>query len=319
MKKIITLLILVSGLSAHAEFGVSAGASFNYKADFRSSMQSLGYANNPGAPVAGVDHFYDDGYNRVDSSGNDGNLTSYWGYQNASQDNGGSVTMSSKQTLIDSSSFSREQSEAQPAFEFYWQQDLTENQRWNIGLRAALRWQHIDVDSLTTRGTTIQTTSDTYPGEGIPPGAPFSGSYSGPNFLLSDIAARDASYASGTSFLSMRELEADLFALDFGPTFSYNFTEKLRLSASIGGTVAWLNSDFTYRDGPFGQGRASENEWLLGAYAGADLSYRLGDRWGLFGGAAYTCLEDSTQEIDGRSASFQFDDSYTVRFGLFFR
>lgn len=38
-----------------------------------------------GLPTGGVDHDYDDGYVRVDSSGNAGGLTWFWGYQNQSQ------------------------------------------------------------------------------------------------------------------------------------------------------------------------------------------------------------------------------------------
>ncbi|MEI8197467.1 MAG: hypothetical protein WCI73_16345, partial [Phycisphaerae bacterium] len=65
-----------------AEFGVSAGGAFNMKARFGSTADTLPRANDPGAAAAGTDHTYDDGYNRVDSSGNAGGLTTDWGYQN---------------------------------------------------------------------------------------------------------------------------------------------------------------------------------------------------------------------------------------------
>ena len=38
-----------------------------------------------GAALGGVNHQYQDGYVRVDSSGNAGGLTSNWGYQNGAQ------------------------------------------------------------------------------------------------------------------------------------------------------------------------------------------------------------------------------------------
>jgi len=318
----ITVILFATGYfagAAHAEFGVSAGATFNYKADFRNVAKAQGFANNPGTTASGTDHFYDDGYNRVDSSGNVGNLTTYWGYQDASQNTGGSVTMSSAQRIIDPQSSSGEQNEAQPAIEIYWQEDLTENERWNLGLRVALSWQRIDLDSKALYSTTIETVSDTYDYTGILPGAPFDGSFAGPNFLISDVPSRTTTYAAGSALIARRDIHADLFALNLGPTLSFDFTEKLRLTASIGGTIAWIDSEFTYHDESFAQGHGAEQEWLFGAYAEADLQYQMGERWGIFGGVAHTRLEDFDQQVDGRSAQLQFDDSYSVRAGIFFQ
>jgi len=321
MKQIITLLLFLSCGSALAEFGVSAGASFNFKADFQTAAQPQGFANDAGADAAGAgaDHIYDDGYNRVDSSDNAGNLTTYWGYDNASQDHGGSITMNSAQTILDAQSSSGEQNDAQPALELYWQTDLTTNERWNIGIRAALRWQRVDLDSRAVYSSTVETISDTYAYAGIVPGASFDGSFAGPNFLLSDDPSRSITFADGASFAASRTLEADLFAFDLGPTLSFDFTEKLRLTGSIGGTVAWIDSEFNYSDERFSEGKDSKQDWLFGAYASADLSYQIGEHWGLFGGAAYTRLQDFDQQVDGRSTELQFGDSYTLRAGLFFR
>ena len=305
--------------AVQAEFGVSAGASFNYKAQFRSTAAAQPRATDPGAAVAGVDHFYDDGYNRVDSSGNAGNQTTYWGYQNASQDNGGSVTMNSAQTIIDAQNASASQEEAQPALEIYWQENLTENERWNIGLRAALRWQRIELDNRAIYRTTVETVSDTYTYIGILPGAPFDGSYTGPNFLLSDIPSRSIASAAGPSISAQRTLDANLLGFDLGPTLSLTITEKLRLTASAGGTVAWIRSDFSYRDGTLASGSDTKQDWLFGAYIGADLQYQIGEHWGVFAGAAYTRLQDFDQQVDGRGTELQFDDSYTLRAGFFFQ
>lgn len=299
----IILTLLVVGLTgiARAEFGVSAGASFNYKANFRSSI-------NSGAAAAGTDHFYDDGYNRVDSSGNAGNQTTYWGYQNASQydptGDGGNGTITMHSTMNSSES----QEEAQPALEIYWQHDFTENERWNFGVRTAVRWQRVEIDNIAT------TIADAYPLGGIiPPGAPFVGSSTGPNALLSDTSIR--TLTSGAT----RTIDANLFGLDLGPTLSVNFTKKLRATVSAGGTVAWIRSDFSYRDGALASGSDTQEDWLLGAYVGADLQYQVGEHWGVFTGAAYTRLQNFDQEVNGRSAELQFGDSYTLRTGLFFK
>src|SRR3954463_5137558 len=61
-------------LSLGARFGM------NFKAAFGNSA-----VVDPGPAAAGANHNYNDGYVRVDSSGNAGGLTWNWGYQNASQ------------------------------------------------------------------------------------------------------------------------------------------------------------------------------------------------------------------------------------------
>ena len=324
MEKInkISLILFVAGsltLAARAEFGVSAGASFNYKSKFRSAAAVQPRATDPGTTAAGTDHFYDDGYNRVDSSGNAGGLTTYWGYQNASQDKGGRIDMNSAQTTINANESSGSQEDVQPGFEIYWQHDFTENECWNFGLRAALRWQQIELDNHAFSGTTIETISDTYTYVGIPPGAPFNGSFGGPNFLLSDSLTRSIASAAGPSILTSRTLDANLFGFDFGPTLSLNITKKLSAVLSTGGTVAWMRSEFSYRDGALASGSDTEEEFLLGAYVGADLQYQIGEHWGIFCGAAYTKLQDLDQHVDGRSAELQFGNIYTMRIGLFFQ
>ncbi len=321
MNKISLTLLVAGGLTgaARAEFGVSAGASFNYKADFRSAAAVQPRAMDPGAATAGVDHFYDDGYNRVDSSFNAGNETTYWGYQNASQDNGGSITMNSARTTIDANGSSGSQDESQPGLEIYWQKDLTENKRWNFGLRTALRWQQIELDNRAVYSTTVETIADTYSYVKIPPGAPFNGSFSGPNFLLSDIPFRSTTSIAGPSVVATRTIDANLFGFDLGPTLALTLTKKLRAVVSAGGTVAWMQSDFSYRDGALASGGDTEGTQLLGAYIGADIQYQIGEHWGVFTGAAYNRLQNFDQQVDGRSAELQFGDSYTLRTGLFFQ
>jgi hypothetical protein len=320
MKKIVTLLFIASTLTVHAEFGVSAGAGFNYKADFNSSAAPQGRVTTPDDPN---DRVYDDGEVHTDGNG----LTSQYGYdqnQGAQVVNnpagGGTLTLNSAQDILDAQKSSGEQNDAQSAIEIYWQEDLTDNERWNFGLRAALRWQKIEIDSRSTYSSTIETISDTY---AYSAGALLTDSkppVAQPGYpVLNDVPSRNTTYASGPAYTARRELDADLFDLNFGPTLSFDFTDKLRLTGFIGGTVAWIDSEFSYEDGDFAKGKDSESDWLFGATVSADLSYLIGEHWGIFGGAGYTRLEDFEQKTDGRSAELQFNDSYTVRTGIFFR
>src|SRR5688572_27916563 len=74
----------------HCRLGVMAG--LNLKADFNMNGTSFVVSGSqPGAAISGVDHFYDDSYVRVDQTGNAENVTSFWGYNNASQVSGGAL------------------------------------------------------------------------------------------------------------------------------------------------------------------------------------------------------------------------------------
>ncbi len=319
------LTLLVVGCcvgTVPAEFGVSAGGAFNTKARFGSTADILPRANNPGTATAGTDHNYDDGYNRVDSSGNAGGLTSDWGYQNASQYNpagNGSIQMNSAQTTINPTASSASQDTPQPALTVYWQQDLTKCEVWNLGVRAALNWQHINLDTHALEATTITTNSDTYSLGGVtPPSAPFNGSSTGPNTLLSDTPTRSISSAAGSTLLGSRSIDADLFGLDLGPTLSVNITDRVRAVLSAGATLAWIRSDFSYNDGALVSGSTTDDKALFGGYAGADLQYRLSETWGVFVGATYTHLENFTQQDQGHTAELKFNGCYDIHTGVYF-
>ena len=69
-------------------FRVGALVGINIKAEFKMGGDFTVTGSQPGVPgESGRDHLYDDGYVRVDETGNAEGLTSYWGYNSASQYN----------------------------------------------------------------------------------------------------------------------------------------------------------------------------------------------------------------------------------------
>lgn len=309
--------------SNRGTFGVSLGASFNVNASFQNAPTVLARASNPGAAAAGTDHFYDDGSNQVDSSGNFGNATYYWSYQNASQYNpagdggNGTISMNSAQTTLSGGAFSAEQDGAQPAVELYWERPFFIEDRSSLGIRVACRWQRVEIDNRALFSSSVETISDEYSLNGsVPPAAPFSGSFSGPNVLLGDIPDRSVSTAAGSAYLAERNLKADLLGLYLGPVYSQKIGNRLQLKLSVGGTADWIDSEFSYRDGSLAQGSCTDETLLLGGYAGADLEFLLGDRSSLLIGGSYTCLEDFEQRAGGRTSNLEFDEGFMVQLSV---
>lgn len=308
--------------TARAEVGLSLGLSFGQKASFSSEQLTVPRATDPGAATAGIDHFYDDGFNRVDSSGNFANQTTFWGYQNDSQydaSGSGTITMNSTETTVGPSRSSGT-GDGLPSLELYWQKNFSENERWNYGIKLAGRWQRIKVDGSSASDSTMEIISDTYELNGvIPPSAPFEGSYAGPNAFLGDTPTRNITTTAGDLLQSSRTVEGHLLGFDFGPSASVSLSERFDVTGSLGGTLAYAHSTFSYRDGNVASGSTSDNDWLLGLYAGADLQYRVGDDWGIFGGTFYNYLQGLTQEVDNRKAELDFDGVFGIRIGFYSR
>ncbi|WP_372807511.1 hypothetical protein [Pontiella sp.] len=319
--EVLFVVACVAVVSRGGQLGVGIGSAFGTQASFESDQVVLPFANDPGAAAAGIDHVYDDGYNLVDSSGNFGNETTFWGYQNEAQFDAATDTirMSSTRTLIDAAEDSADR-DCLGALELFWLQNFTSNKTFNCGFRLAARWQRVRVAGAAWSGTTAETYTDAYALNGISaPSAPFDGSYGGGigNPVLGDGPTRSISTAAGSAVMISRTLDGHMLGFDFGPTLSWDLGERMALVASAGGTAMHIHSTFSYDSGGLVAGETTDQEWLFGAYAGADLQCRIGEGWGLFGGVAYTYLEDFNQQADGQRAELVFADSCVLRFGIY--
>src|SRR5439155_26993787 len=75
-------------------FRIGMTLGLNVHADFKMGGTFALSGKDPGPMgVSGANHEFDDGYVRVDETGNAQGLTSYWGYQNVSQYDAGAQTL----------------------------------------------------------------------------------------------------------------------------------------------------------------------------------------------------------------------------------
>lgn len=316
---LILFFTILSGSESFADFGVRFGVAFNLKADFSASNIPNPIGTDPGPNSGGTNHFYDDGYNLVDSSGNFGGITSFWGYDNAlsqyDTSGGGSVTMNSNTTSIDADHFSADQDGMLPTIEVFWQEFFWHKGGWELGISASLRWQSIEVGGKSLANTTTVGIADTYGlGGAIPPAAPFEGTSTGVGYALLDDAPSRVQNTTTSTIDTKREIEANLYAFNLGPIVSHEISNQLSLLLSAGGTVALIDSNFSYTDNA--SGSKSDQEFLLGAYAGADLCLKLNEEWQVSLGAVYTYLDDFQQQSDGREAVLEFDGFFVVSVGF---
>ena len=277
----------------------------NFKADFNNHATYKTPTVNPGPATGGADHTYDDGYVRVDSSGNAGNLTWNWGYQNPSQ----AVVDSMQFHAIRASSSSSANDNPQYGTELLYQRiigSLPASMRGRWGLEAG--FGYTDLDLRNQRGGFVPVTTDTYPLNGVlPPSAGYNGTFSGPGALLGDTPVRTTTFASQSG---RNKLSGDMFNLRFGPFAEWNLTRRLSFAASVGVTLAPTSVayDFSETDTLASgdrfstSGHSSRSKVLYGPYVSGLLRYNFNPRWGLYVGAQFQNLTDLNQSIGSRSA-----------------
>jgi len=302
-------------------FSIGPQFSFNYKADFKNPALHFNPVD-PGPVTGGANHTYDDGYVQVDGSGNFGDLTSYWGYDNPSQVVGDGMEFHA----IQSGGSSSADDNPQYGIEIVYQRvlgDLPTESSGIWGFQAGFSYTDLDLHG-RSRGTT-PVTIDTYPLNGVlPPLAGYNGTFAGPGALLGDTPVRTLGSAS---LISDQKLSGDLFALRLGPFVEWDLTPKLSVSASVGVTLAPTKLDYDFSEAATSAGGASfsdsghssESEILYGGYLEARLRYDYSENWGVYVGAQFQSLNSMQLSAGGRSARFDPGATFALSTGITWR
>jgi len=298
------------GLNIHAKF---------------SRIGTFAPATDIGGTGSALDHFYDDGYVRVDASGNYGGQTWYWGYDNASQISGNNILFHSTSADVGASRDITD--DPQYGVEMVYNRDIGaigSKSRW--GLEMAFGWNGIGLrDSKPLRGDVTRVT-DAYafePGT-TPPAAPFDGPYRGPSYSISDTPSRSiATIPGGASITGVRDLQADLFVGRIGPYFEFPLSSKVQLSLSGGLAIGVVYSEFSFRERiDFGggsvtrSGSRTDGDALVGGFAGANLTYKFDDRWNATIGAQFESLGGRSHSVGGHKYELDVSKSVYVSFGI---
>ncbi len=340
MKKISLAYGLVFGsclaaLTAHAQeqedswigrLTLSYRLGLNIKADFR-NLGGFPAQTNPGpAAGGGINRNYDDGYNRVDISGNAGGQTWNWGYQNASQVVGSSIVMHSASSSAGASTGNND-GDPQHGFELGYHAPIGDLGGVKWGLEAAFGIMNVTVGSSQPFASDATLISDAFGFVGIPPLPPYSGTFAGPGQLISDTPTRTVStIAGGALTTGQRNLDANLYSLRLGPYLEFPFCKRFSGSLSAGLSLAVVDSTFSFNEstsiagaGIFSSaGRGSHSDLLVGAFVSGNLAYAITPRTSVFVGAQFQHLGDFKQTVGGRQAQLDLSKSIFVTAGVGF-
>ena len=326
-------------------FGLSYRMSFNVTAEFKNvgnvGRNPRGAGRDPG-PAEGdsVDRFYDDGYNRVDISGNKDGLTWFWAYKNPSQIVGDTVVMhSSTATPINSKTTD---DDPQHGFELTYNRELGVcDNGWRWGVEGAFGWTDVDIHDRRPLAGGVMVIADGFNLGGIDPShnignppPPYAedgpelhpGTLEGPGPLIESIPNRTTSRsANGSQITGSRNFDANLWTYRLGPYIDVPIDDKWTFSFSAGAAIGVVEGDFSYRQAVtiggtsrFQSGSGSSTDVVYGGYLSAMFRYAIDEHWGVFLGGQYLGLTSYDTKADGQKVELDFATTANATMGVSF-
>ena len=306
----------------------------------KTEFTGLGKFNSnfkPQPTGGGQNYNYDDGYVRVDSSGNIGGKTWNWSQSSDTQvnrSNGGSIDFSITHSV--SNGRAEEDASANAGVELYTYYDMgavgipglkQHGATW--GFRGGLHYAHIDVESNNSIRSDLTTLTDSFALEGVTlPTTPNQGSFYGPGPLINDSPSRNITISTGGRALvaGSRHLDVDLTTFNFGTYLEVPVAPKFDLlfEAGVSAAVASGSYDFESSTTATGlgtqasSGSDSETSVLTGFYLGVGGTYQLSDKWSIQAAGRYQCMEDFELGANGSNASLSFDSAFVLSLGALY-
>lgn len=296
------------------------------KADFKMGGTFGVSSSNPGGAGSRSDHIYDDGYVRVDDTGNAEGYTSYWGYQDASQYDGVNTLTFHSATAYNTSGTAQQDSGVLPGLELAFGGHLWRYRSAWIGWEAGLDWLAINIADENPQTATVTRTVHQFNTGGILlPGTPYNGGSSGIGPTIRDFATVvSTNQTTSGSVSGSRELEVSLFAFRLGPTAHWELTRQLAVAVSAGPVVGVVSGNLKYDEqitvpgtpATSNVGKSSSTELVYGGYVNAMLMFHAVDHGDIYLGAQYMPLSSSTFTAPGREAKLDLSGGLYFMAGI---
>ena len=311
-----------------------AGISFAPLLNARAGFSNLGAFSSPFSPQplgGGQNYEYENGYVRVDASGNAGDATTNWGYADASQydpSGGGSIAFSLTRSLGNGSA--RETEDISPGFELFGYYEmgditLTAGRPLTWGLRTGIHYANLSAGGRGTLTSDAERLTDRFVLGGIiPPSAGYEGTFGGPGALLSDDPQRTTTViADGASVSGDRDIDLDMVTFSAGPYLEIPLHENVSLFAEAGLSLSVARGEYEFESvtnisglgSQTSRGDNTRTKLLPGFFTGLSAAWQLTERFGIHGSVRYQYIDRFDVDAAGSSASFTFDGAAIISLG----
>jgi hypothetical protein len=342
LRRVCCFAVLTLSLTrAHAQYdpdwmwNVRAGvmAGFNIKASFKTGTSLSLSGNNPGATnKPAVNHFFDDGYVRVDDFGNSGGFTTYWGYQNASQVDAANHQLlyhnASSFNTANGTSLSGHSDNADIGFDLAFGGYPWRMEHMRIGFDLGFGYLPItsSAKESAVAGTVAQNVYSFDTGTIVVPGAPYNGGRSGfgqPS--IHDSMSLLSSSGSNATLSGSQTLDVTLYSFRLGPSLYWDLSRYFGLSVSAGPAIGIVSGELRFNDtvtiigdGPATphKGGFSSTEFVYGGYVNATLTYHAVANGDIYLSAQYMPLSNANFSGGGRSAKLDMHGAVYVSAGI---
>ncbi len=309
---------MTNRISLSLRFGLGISARFK---GIGGSLQSSAAPANGRKTPDGDRYNYDDGYVLTDASGNAGNQTWYWGYDNSSQVSGNNILFD-RSTAPGLPASRTARSEPYIGAELAYNRRLGVKEDWHnlrYGLEGAVNCLPISLNLSSRFSGNLTRVTDTYPYTPgtTPPTAPSQGTFNGPGFVIGSAPISSTTTFLPATVLERDRYEANLWGLRLGPSLEFPCCDRFRVHLSGGLAVGLLDSSASWRqtitvtaEGPATLGgHADKLDVLWGAYAGLDAAWQLSNHWSLDGGVQFQDLGQHNQKLGLRQVQLDLSHS----------
>jgi hypothetical protein len=303
---------------------------FNISAKFKRAG-SLSPTAPPRTTPDGNRYNYDDGYVLTDVSGNAGDQTWNWGYDQPGQIAGNTILMHRSTVAADAPSATGVGGDnPQCGFEFTYDRELGSRDKLHYGLEAAVNYMNLSLKDNSAFSVNVSRLTDAYPFTPgtTPPLTPpsYQGSFEGPGFVLgaTPVGSTTALIPGGATIVDQRNYDADIWGLRLGPYAEYPLSQNIDLWFSGGLAVALLDGTASWKETAsiageateVGSGGGSDLGLLCGGYLSAKVSWQLSKRWSAEGGVQYQYLGTYEHNFGGQVMQLDLSKSVFITIGL---
>jgi hypothetical protein len=302
-------------------FRIGAMVGMNIKASFNM---------NGTYPVNQATGVYDDGYMHVDSTGDVGGATTYWGYNNQSQYNGQTLVMHNT-TQYTTSGGGEQGGSAFPGFDMAYGGNLFYLGRARIGWDLGFGFLPISItDSRPMSVTSISQSTFTFNNVPYLPNAPYNGNSSGSSWLLPDNPSftNQTLSASSGNVTGSRTLDVMLYTLRLGPSVYWDVNRSIGVSASFGPAIGIVSGDYKYDEtitattvngttSAHNSGQFGGTDVVYGGYVNATVMYHVPDENAdIYVGAQFMPMGDANFSGGGREAQLKLGGQVYISAGI---
>lgn len=299
--------------------GLNIGASFHSKGTFGIS------GNNPANGI------YDDGYVKTDQTGNAGGLTSYWGYNDASQYIAATHTLQMHAT----SSFSTSESGstdggAFPGFELAYGGNIWYWRSARVGWELGFGLLPISIsENLSSSASINRTTYNFDTGKLKMPGAPYQGGSSGQGPLIpGKYSSYSSEYISDGTVSGTQSLNVNLYTIRLGPSFYWDLSQSVGMSLGAGPAIGIVSGDYSYNEiittpddsvGTRNNGKINGTDVVYGGYVNGTVMYHINDNnqnADIYLSVQYMPMQDATISGGGREGQLNLGGQVYISAGI---